>query len=76
MAGLVVDSVNVVKKHVRPNPNKGDTGGIVEREAPIHISNLGIYNVNSDKADRVGIQIDADGKKTRVFKSTGEPIDA
>ena len=72
----LVDSVNLVKKHVRPNPNKGDTGGIVEREAPINMSNIAIYNVNTDKADRVGIKIAEDGKKTRVFRSSGEPIDA
>ena len=72
----LVDSVNIVKKHVRPNPNKGDTGGIVEREAPIDLSNIAIYNSKTEKADRVGIKIEDDGKKTRVFKSSGEPIDA
>ena len=72
----LVDSVNLVKKHVRPNPNKGDTGGIVEREAPINMSNIAIYNAKADKADRVGIQIKDDGKKIRVFRSSGEPIDA
>lgn len=72
----LVDSINIVKKHVRPNPNKGDTGGIVEREAPIDLSNLAIYNSKTDKADRVAIKIEDDGKKLRVFKSSGEPIDA
>ena len=72
----LVDSVNLVKKHVRPNPNKGDTGGIVEREAPIDISNIAIYNAKAEKADRVGIQLADDGKKIRVYKSSGEPIDA
>ena len=72
----LVDSVNLVKKHVRPNPNKGDTGGIVEREAPIDMSNIAIYNAKADKADRVGIQIAEEGKRIRVFKSSGEPIDA
>ena len=72
----LVDSVNIVKKHVRPNPNKGDTGGIVEREAPIDMSNIAIYNSKTDKADRVGVQINDDGKKIRIFKSSGEPVDA
>ncbi len=72
----LVDSVNLVKKHVRPNPNKGDTGGIVEREAPIDISNIAIYNAKAEKADRVGIQLADDGKRIRVYKSSGEPIDA
>ena len=72
----LVDSINIVKKHVRPNPNKGDTGGIVEREAPIDMSNIAIYNSKTEKADRVGIKIEDDGKKFRIFKSSGEPIDA
>lgn len=72
----LVDGVNIVKKHVRPNPNKGDTGGIVERESPIDMSNIAIYNSKTDKADRVGIKIEEDGKKYRIFKSSGEPIDA
>lgn len=72
----LVDSVNLVKKHVRPNPNKGDTGGIVEREAPINMSNIAIYNAKTDKADRVGIQTKDDGNKIRVYRSSGEPIDA
>ena len=72
----LVDGINLVKKHVRPNPNKGDTGGIVEREAPIDMSNIAIYNSKTEKADRVGIKIEDDGKKFRIFKSSGEPIDA
>lgn len=71
----LVDGINIVKKHVRPNPNKGDTGGIVERESPIDLSNIAIYNSTAEKADRVGIKIEDDGKKHRVFKSSGEPID-
>ena len=73
---LVVDGVNVVKKHVKPNPMKGTTGGIVEKSMPIHQSNLAIYNAVSGKADRVGIKLLADGKKVRVFKSSGEEIKA
>lgn len=72
----LVDSVNIVKKHVRANPNKGETGGIIEREASINLSNVAIYNPSADKADRVGIKILDDGKKVRVFRSSGEQIDA
>ena len=71
----LVDSVNVVKKHTRPNPNKGETGGIIEKESPIQVSNLGMYNPNSKKADRVGFKFLEDGKKVRVFRSDGEMID-
>ncbi len=71
----LVDSVNVVKKHVRPNPNKGETGGIIEKESPIRISNLGMYNPNSQKADRVGIKHLEDGRRVRIFRSDGEVID-
>lgn len=71
---IVVDGINVVKKHVRPNPLKGTTGGIVDKTMPIHQSNVAIYNPASGKADRVGIKLLADGKKVRVFKSSGEEI--
>ncbi|HMW24483.1 MAG TPA: 50S ribosomal protein L24 [Burkholderiaceae bacterium] len=73
---VVVDGINVVKKHVRPNPMKGTTGGIVDKTMPIHQSNVAIYNPASGKADRVGIKLLADGKKVRVFKSSGEEIKA
>jgi len=73
---VVVDGVNVVKKHVRPNPMKGTTGGIVDKTMPIHQSNVAIYNPASGKDDRVGIKLLADGKKVRVFKSSGEEIKA
>jgi large subunit ribosomal protein L24 len=73
---LVVDGVNVVKKHVRPNPLKGTTGGIVDKTMPIHQSNVAIFNPATGKADRVGIKLLADGKKVRVFKSSGEEIKA
>ena len=72
---LVVDGVNVVKKHVRPNPLKGSTGGIVDKTMPIHQSNVAIYNPASGKADRVGVKL-VDGKRVRVYKSTGEEIKA
>jgi large subunit ribosomal protein L24 len=70
---LVVDGVNVVKKHAKPNPMKGVTGGIVEKTMPIHQSNVAIFNAATGKADRVGIKV-ADGKRVRVYKSSGEEI--
>ena len=73
---LVVEGVNVVKKHVKPNPMKGTTGGVVDKTMPIHQSNLAIYNGVAGKADRVGIKLLADGKKVRVYKSSGEEIKA
>jgi large subunit ribosomal protein L24 len=71
---VIVDGVNMVKKHVRPNPLKGTTGGIVDKTMPIHQSNVAIFNPATAKADRVGIKLLADGKKVRVFKSSGEEI--
>jgi large subunit ribosomal protein L24 len=73
---LVVAGINRAKKHQKPNPVKGETGGIVEREMPIHISNVAIYNAAAKKADRVGIKTLEDGRRVRVFKSNGEVIDA
>jgi large subunit ribosomal protein L24 len=73
---VVVEGVNVVKKHVKPNPLKGTTGGVVDKTMPIHQSNVAIYNAATGKADRVGIKFGADGKKFRVYKSTGEAIKA
>jgi large subunit ribosomal protein L24 len=73
---LVVSGVNKVKKHQKPNPVKGLEGGIVEMEKPIHISNVAIYNATAKKADRVGVKVLEDGRKVRVFKSSGEQIDA
>jgi len=73
---VVVSGINMIKKHVRPNPQANEQGGIQEREAPIQISNIAIYNGESGKADRVGIQTLEDGKKVRVFKSSGDQIDA
>ena len=71
---IVVEGVNVVKKHVKPNPMKGTTGGVIDKTMPIHQSNVAIYNATTGKADRVGIKVLADGKKARVFKSSGEEI--
>ena len=73
---VVVAGVNVVKKHVKPNPLKGTTGGIVDQTQPIHQSNVAIFNPATGKADRVGIKLLADGKKVRVYKSSGEEIKA
>ena len=71
---LVVDGVNIAKKHVKPNPMKGTTGGVVDKTMPIQQSNVAIFNPASGKADRVGIKLLADGKKVRVYKSSGEEI--
>lgn len=70
---LLVSGINIMKKHQKPNPQAGVAGGIIEKEAPIQISNVAIFNAAANKADRVGIKVD-DGKKTRVFKSNGEAI--
>lgn len=72
---LVVSGVNMIKKHTKPNPQAGVSGGIVEREAPIQISNVAIYNGEAGKADRVGYKVE-DGKKVRIYKSDGSAIDA
>lgn len=71
---VVVAGINIVKRHTKPNPNAGQPGGIIEREAAINISNVAIFNPESNKADRVGFKIE-DGKKTRIFKSTNKAID-
>ncbi len=71
---LLVDGINMVKKHAKPNPMKGEAGGIVEKNMPIHQSNVAIFNAATGKADRVGIKLLADGKRTRVYKSSGEEI--
>jgi large subunit ribosomal protein L24 len=71
---VLVAGINKVKKHQKPNPVKGTSGGIVEIEKPIHISNIAIYNATTKKADRVGVKQLEDGSKVRVFKSNGEVI--
>ena len=73
---VVVEGINVVKKHQRPNPMKGTTGGIVDKEMPLDLSNVAIYNPVTHKADRVGIKTMNDGRRGRVYKSNGEMIDA
>lgn len=73
---VVVEGINRVKKHVRPNPMKGQVGGIVEKEMPIQISNVAVFNAATQKADRVGFKVLEGGRKVRVFKSNGEVVDA
>ncbi len=73
---VLVAGVNIIKKHQKPNPQRNEQGGIQEREAPIQVSNVAIFNGATSKADRVGFKILEDGRKVRVFKSTGEVIDA
>lgn len=73
---LVVENINIVKKHTKPNPQAGVPGGIVEKEMPIHVSNVALYNPQTKKGDRVGFKILQDGRKVRVFKSTDEVVDA
>jgi large subunit ribosomal protein L24 len=73
---VVVQNVNIIKRHTKPNPQAGQAGGIVEREAPIHISNVMLFNTASGKGERVGFKVLEDGRKVRVFRSSGEAIDA
>lgn len=73
---LVVEGLNMVKKHQKPNPMRGVPGGIVEREAPLHASNVMMFNPETQKGERVGFKNLDDGRKVRFFKSTGEVLDA
>ena len=73
---LLIDGINMVKKHAKPNPLKGISGGIIQKNMPIHQSNIAIFNAATGKADRVGIKLLADGKKVRVFKSSGDELKA
>jgi len=73
---ILIQGINVVKKHVKPNPMKGTTGGVVDKTMPIHQSNVAIFNAATGKGDRVGVKSLEDGKKVRVFKSSGEEIKA
>jgi large subunit ribosomal protein L24 len=72
---VMVENVNMVKKHTKPNPMKGLDGGIVEKEMPLHVSNVMLFNPATKKGDRVGFKILEDGKKVRYFKSNGEVVD-
>ncbi|MEX0958767.1 MAG: 50S ribosomal protein L24 [Burkholderiales bacterium] len=73
---LIVEGANRVKKHQKPNPMKGTTGGIVDKEMPLHVSNVAVFNPATQKGDRVGAKILQDGRKVRVFRSNGEMLDA
>ena len=73
---VIVANVNIVKRHTKPNPQAGVAGGVVEREASIHISNVMLFNPASGKGERVGFKMLGDGRKVRVFRSSGEAIDA
>ena len=73
---VIVEGVNVAKKHVKPNPMKGTTGGVVDKTMPIHQSNVAIWNPAAGKGDRVGVKLLADGKRVRVYKSSGDEIKA
>jgi len=73
---VVVEGVNRVKKHQRPNPMRGQTGGIVDKDLPIHVSNIALYNPATKKADRSGIKQLEDGRKVRIFKANGEQVEA
>ena len=73
---VIVENVNMVKRHTKPNPNRGVAGGIVEKEAALHVSNIALFNPITKKADRVGFRTLEDGRKVRVFKSNGEVVDA
>jgi len=73
---LVVENINMAKKHQKPNPQRGVPGGIVDKAMPIHVSNVALYNAQKGGADRVGFKVLGDGRKVRVFKSNGEVVDA
>lgn len=73
---VVVENINMVKRHTKPNPNRGIAGGIVEKEAALHVSNVALYNPVTKKADRVGFRKLEDGRKVRVFRSNGEVVDS
>jgi len=75
-AHVVVEGVNRVKKHQRPNPMKGITGGIVDKDLPIHVSNVALFNPATKKSDRVGLKVLPDGRKVRIFKANDEQVDA
>ena len=72
---VVVERINMIKRHTKPDPQRQQPGGIVEREAPIHASNVMLYNPAIDRGDRVGYKVLDDGRKVRVFRSTGEVVD-
>ncbi len=72
---LLVENVNMVKRHTKPDPQRGQAGGIIDKEAPIHVSNVMLFNPATKKGDRIGFKTLDDGRKVRIFKSTGEVAD-
>ena len=72
---IIVAGVNMVKRHTKANPNAGQPGGIIEKEASLHVSNIAIFNAETNKADRVGIAVSDEGDKKRIFKSNGKDVD-
>ena len=72
---VVVENVNMVKRHTKPNPQRGEPGGILDKEMPLHISTVGLYNPAKGGADRVGVRVLEDGRRVRYFKSNGEVVD-
>ncbi len=72
---LIIQGINIVKKHQKPNPTNGSVGGIIGKEMPIHVSNVAIYNFNSKKPDRVGFKLTSENNKVRIFKSSGDLIE-
>ena len=73
---VVVSNVNLVKRHTKPNPQAGQPGGVIEREAPVHVSNVMLFNPATGKGERIGFKVLEDGRKLRVFRSSGEAVDA
>jgi large subunit ribosomal protein L24 len=73
---VVVENINMVKRHTKPNPNAGQPGGIIDKEMPINVSNMMLWNADAGKGDRVGFKVLEDGRKVRIFRSTGEVVDA
>ena len=71
----MMSQFNMVKRHTKPNPQRGEPGGIIDKEASMHVSNVGLYNSGTGRADRVGIKVLQDGRKVRYFKSNGEVVD-
>ena len=72
---VLVENINLARKHMKPNPNKGEAGGIVDKEMPLHVSNIALFNPTTGKGDRVGFRTLDDGRKVRFFKSNGEVVD-
>ena len=73
---VIVQNINLVKRHTKPNPQANQPGGVIEREAPIHVSNVMLFNPASGKGERIGFKVLEDGRKLRVFRSSGEAVDA